>query len=742
MNRSDTKSLDLGECANEPIHIPGSVQPHGILVVLAPEDFRVEQVSANVLELVGIEPAGLRGESFLDLVDPVARDGVADLIREAASTYVNPFRVPLMTPSGRIVFDGIAHLLDDSVTILELEKCPVAHDGATPTEGIDNYLQLIQRSLGKLSGLDGVAEITGLMAEEVRRFTGFDRVMVYRFAPDFHGEVVAEAADADMEPYLGLHYPATDIPPQARALYLKTQVRLLQDVDAVPAVMVPQDDPRTGKPLDMSRAVLRSLSPVHLQYLRNMGVKATLTLSLVINGELWGLIACHHRTPRFVSYGVRATASLFATVMSAQLEVKQRNLENEQAAAARRTALRLLTGFKDYADLEGSFAEALPEFMALFSGDGAAIVTDREIRTQGSAPREEVLVAALGHLSSWQTEGLYLSQHTALDFPALAADLPKAAGVVAINLGESAWLMVFRDEALQTITWAGDPANPETRDERGQLAPRHSFAAWQETILRQSLPWGLGVAALTTEIRSGIVELVRKRNLVLERSNHELRRFAGVMAHEVKNQLQSAVMALSLVRGDQRLELNSDLAQIVDLGVDSLAGLSKFIGEMLEFAQSDNAADAEDIEFAELATQVVEQLTMGGRVEGTAIEIEPLPKVRGLKTQLFHLVSNLVRNALVHARVGAKPLEIRIGSEIRDEIGTVVYVRDNGRGIEDADQLRIFDYFYRSRQSGNGGSGIGLAFCAQIAQRHGHRLWVEPAPSGGASFCFTVTPVA
>ncbi|WP_193213592.1 ATP-binding protein [Luteolibacter marinus] len=732
--------IDLDECANEPIHIPGSVQPHGILLVLEPGGFRVEQVSANAAGILGIEPSELLGVSFLERVDPAARDGVAKLIREAASTYVNPFRVPVMTPAGRIVFDGIAHLLDDSATILELERCPAGQDDGSPTDGLDNYLQLIQRSLGKISGIRDIAGISQLMAEKVRGFTGFDRVMVYRFAPDFHGEVIAESAAEGMESFLGLHYPASDIPPQARALYLKTQVRLLQDVDAEPAVMVPAARPRTGKVLDMSRAVLRSMSPIHLQYLRNMEVGASLTLSLVIDGELWGLIACHHRTPRFVSYGIRATACLYATVMSAQLGVKQRSLEDQQAAAARRTALRLLTGFKDYADLEGSFAEALPDFIELFSADGAAVVSDREVLARGSVPRDQVLVQALGQLSSWQEEGLFLSHHTVQDFPALAADLPKAAGVVAINLGESAWLMIFRDEALQTVTWAGDPAGAKSRDDQGRLAPRLSFAAWQETVRHQSLPWGHGVVALTTEIRSGIVELVRKRNLVLERSNHELRRFAGIMAHEVKNQLQAATMALALVRGERGPQLDGGLAQIVDLGVDSLSGLSKFIGEMLDFARADSISDAEDIEFAELASQVVDQLTVGGRVEGTAIQIETLPRVRGLKTQLFHLMSNLVRNALVHARVGAQPLEIRIGSEVRDQIGTVVYVQDNGRGIDASDQQRIFDYFYRSGQSGTGGSGIGLAFCAQIAQRHGHRLWVEPGPAGGASFCFTVTP--
>ena len=739
MTPSNPQIESLDDCAKEPIRIPGSVQPHGMLFCLNSDGFVVEQVSENAAAYLGVESDMILGKSFLDHVEPESLQNVTALIREAASTYVNPFRVPLLTAEGRVEFDGIAHILSDSITVLELERNPDIAEGGLATEGLDSYLQLIQRSLNRISDLDQMAEITQLMAEEVRRFTGFDRVMVYRFAEDFHGEVIAESVVDEMEPYLGLHYPASDIPAQARELYLKTQVRLLQDVDGAPSPLVPQLHPQTGEPLDMSQAVLRSMSPIHLQYLRNMGVKATLTLSLVVNGRLWGLIACHHRAPRFVSYGVRATASLFAVVMSAQLDVKQRNLESQQVASARRMALKILTGFKDYADLSGSFGDVLPDFVKLFSADGAAIVSRHEVRTYGSVPGEKVLVDSLNRLAGWETEGLYLSHHTAVDFPVMAAELPKAAGVVAINISDGGWLLIFRDEVVQTIRWAGDPERAKTVDDQGRLAPRHSFAAWQETVAKQSLPWSSGVAALTSEIRAGVVELVRKRNLVLERSNHELRRFAGVMAHEVKNQLQAGMMALSLVRDDKDLSLNPNLAQLVDLGVDSLTGLSKFIREMLDFAQTDAVSDMEDIEFSELVTQVVDQLTVGGRVEDTSIEIGPLPKIRGSKTQIFHLMTNLIRNAMVHARVGTKPLEIKVGMEQREGIGPVIVIRDNGRGIAEAEQKKIFDYFYRSQVGETSGSGIGLAFCAQIAERHDHRLWVESEAGRGAAFCFTVT---
>ena len=737
---SDIPDSALESCAKEPIHIPGAIQPHGLLFALHSESLVVEQVSGNLVEILGLQPDSVLGRPFLEFVDPTSTGEVTRLIRDAAFSYVNPFRVPMNTPSGRILFDAIVQTLSESITILELESELSTEREDTPAHGLDNYLQMIQRSLAGISGLNNEEEITSLMAREIRRFTGFDRVMIYRFAPDLHGQVVAESAADGMESFLGLHYPASDIPAQARELYLKSPVRLLENVDATPAPMVPLLHPRTAAPLDMSRSVLRSMSPIHLQYLRNMGVAATLTMSLIIKGRLWGLIACHHRTPRFVTYSIRATASLYSVVMSAQLDLKQRNLEAENAAATRVAALRIITTFKDYSDLTGSLGQALPEFIDLFSGDGAAVLSEREIITHGSVPDESILQAAIPEFQALESAGPILTHHTAVDFPAFATALPKAAGAVAINLGQSTWLLIFRDEFVHTISWAGDPADAKTVDPAGHLSPRHSFKEWKETVRNQSKPWGSGVPILTREIRAGIVELVRKQNEILERSNHELRRFAGVMAHEIRNQLQPGVMALSLVKDDNNLDLNPGLAQLVGMGITSLTDLTAFIGEMLEFARTEIHSDPEDINLQALAVQVAEQMKAVDRMEATDIVVGNLPAIRGLKNQLVHLLTNLVRNALIHARNGSKPLEIRIDSEERENGTIVAFVRDNGRGIAPEEIDKIFDYFYRSKESA-GGSGIGLAFCNQIVQRHGHKLWVEPTPGGGASFCFTVTPL-
>jgi chemotaxis family two-component system sensor kinase Cph1 len=736
----DPLEAAIDQCAVEPIHIPGSVQPHGVLFSLD-DDLRIQQVSANSRHLLEKDADALLGTPVLDLVVPETRNSFERLIREAAFTYVNPFRVTIPVRGGVRYFDGIAHMIDGLGTVLELEMDPSEEASARPsTEGIDNYLQIVQRSLEMIAGVADVVTIADVMAREIKAFTGFDRVMVYRFAPDFHGEVIAESVENDMEPFLGLHYPASDIPAQARELYLKNHVRLLQDVDAVPVPLLPELHPTNGAPLDMSRAVLRAMSPIHVQYLKNMGVGASLSISLVVEDKLWGLIACHHRTARFVSYAIRATSCLYAIVLSAQLKVKQRNLENHRIASARRMALSILTGLRDYSEPMGSLPSMLPRFMELFAATGAALISRTDSFRYGSTPEEHVLADFHSELGDGSDDGVRISSRACREFRALENGGASAAGIVAIHLGATDWLVLFRVEMSRQVTWAGDPRKPGIAPEDGPLRPRNSFSAWLEEVRGESEPWPEETAALTSEVRTGILEILRKRNIILSRSNQDLRRFAGLVAHEVKNHLQTGIFALSLLE-ERIAQFDPAVQQLATLGRERLDGLSKFTNDMLAFSQTETTTPEERFDLGEMAREIVHELDLSGATEGAVIIIKELPEILAPRIQVRHLTSNLIRNALIHARHGGRLLTIEVSSRKTEE-GTVVQVRDDGRGIPEDQQKRIFDYFYRGDTSNDSGTGIGLAFCAQVVERMGHRLWVESVQPTGTAFCFTVTSAA
>lgn len=731
-SHGSTADPTADNCSKEQIQIPGAIQSHGMLFVLD-DDLVILQVSANVEEHLGVKPAHLLGKDVRTIVEAQSAAQVEKLIRDAASTFVNPFRVPLQCHAGVRFFDGIAHQLPEVGTVLELEEDP--NRGAISVEGIENYLQIIQRSLVAIDDSQEVSVISKVMAEEIKSFTGFDRVMVYRFAPDFHGEVIGEALEKDMEPYLGLHFPASDIPPQARALYRRNLVRLLYDVDARTSPLVPVMNPRTGAPLDMSRAVLRAMSPVHIQYLKNMAVASSLSVSLIVGGRLWGLIACHHRTPRFVSYSVRATASLYALVLAAQLDAKQHNLATERAAAGRHMAFSILSSLQDYSEPLGNLRAMLPLFLELFGAHGVTLLTGADRYRSGIVPDDAVLADLTKDLSELR-EGVIITHCASMSCAALAGHEDVAAGLVGIHLGGQDWLVLFRRAHAHTVRWAGDPRESKNLQPDGILNPRKSFSEWLQRVEGESEPWPAETMALTTEVRSGILEILRQRNMLLSRSNQDLKRFAGVVAHEVKNHLQTGILALALMAERFSKQGEDTLADLGTAGRDRLVELSKFTNDLLKYSGTDDNADAEPVDLGMLVKEVAEELQVTGLIENASIEWGELPRIVAVPFQIRHVLSNLMRNALIHGRAGERPLRITIGTTLDGGTATIS-IADDGRGIPEEKRGRIFEYFYRG-DSLTPGSGIGLAYCAQVFHRMEQRLWVEQGEPSGAVFRFTV----
>ncbi|WP_454778150.1 SpoIIE family protein phosphatase [Georgenia muralis] len=517
--------VDLDNCAREPIHIPGSIQPRGALLALAADDLTVLHASDNTEGLLGVPARELLG-------GPLAGAVGAEAAAVLAARFAEPGEVrdrnPLtLTVRGASV-DAILHrppapqrpdgdtgtgtdraVGTAGVVVVELE----AVTGDRPLTYTGTY-QAVRGAVEALNRAHSLTALYDTTAREVRQLTGFDRVMVYRFDEEYNGEVVAEARRPDLNPFVGLHYPATDIPSQARALYERSWIRLISDVGYTPAPIVPTLDPRTGAPLDLTFATLRSVSPIHVEYLQNMGVTASMSISLLKDGSLWGLIACHHYSGPFTPpYGVRAAAEFLGSALSLRLVAQ---VEDERIAAARRVARDLAGLVAASRDEAVPLAEALTAdeaILELLGADGVVVRAQGDTRTLGHAPGP----AGRDALLAWAgtSTGDYACTTSLVDdAPEVAAVVPDVAGVLAITMSGGDAVAWLRREVVHSVDWGGDPHNKAIARLEGdtvRLSPRRSFDRWRETVRGSSLPWTDDQADTAKLLRRHVVEAMYTR---------------------------------------------------------------------------------------------------------------------------------------------------------------------------------------------------------------------------------------
>lgn len=504
---------DLDTCADEPIRVPGSVQPHGVLLAVSEPDLVVRHVSTNVLDLVGRAATDVVGRPLDEVLGAGAATAVRVHVRAFGDLRArNPVEVTVDGVDGPVVADAVLHrvLLGGRVLlVVELETARGPRPFSFP-----NTYQAVRGALERLNHAASLEDLYDVAAQEVRALTGFDRVMVYRFDADYNGEVVAEARRADLNPFLGLHYPASDIPPQARALYETNWIRLIADVGYTPAPIVPVVDEASGEQLDLTHSVLRSVSPVHIEYLTNMGVRASMSVSLLRDGRLWGLIACHHYAgPHAVPYGTRAAAEFLGSAVSLRLVARAQDRELERELAAQAAIARVLPVARDP---ERGLAEALagddPGVLSVVPAHGLVVVADGNTETAGDVPDD------VDALCSWvlaRTEPVTVRTSLRETDPELADVLPDVAGLLAIRLPEDQMVVWLRHEQVRDISWGGDPQNKviaQREDGSVRLSPRKSFDSWREIVRDRCEPWAPEHVRAAEDLRNRLLEVVIVRN--------------------------------------------------------------------------------------------------------------------------------------------------------------------------------------------------------------------------------------
>ena len=472
--------LSANDCAREPIQFSGAIQPHGYLISCLPGDWTIRHVSANAGELFDVEATALLGETLREYVGEDLLHAVADAMANAEpGTQSQRVCSGNLGPDGRLcdlsvhAADGLAHI--------EIEPHPRRAQELAPTA-------VAQAMIARIASLEDTTYFHQIAAEQVRQLTGYDRVMVYRFLSDDSGEVIAEARADDIEPYLGLRFPASDIPPQARALYLRNRLRVIPDASYQPVPLMPPID-GSGRPLDLSQHALRSVSPVHLEYLRNMGVAASMSISIVAGGRLWGLIACHHRTPRLVPADVRAAADLFGLFVSMRVAAREQTSTLRGYERAQLVRDALAGRLAQASDFQTALRAELAFLRESMGADGAALWIGLHWEAQGRTPDPQRVPALLDWAHDHEAHGWAMSDR-ALDWSdGLPAD--GVAGVLAMNIdGADSWLFLFRNEQVEDVRWSGEPHKAMVPTDDGlRIAPRKSFASWRETVRGRSQPW-------------------------------------------------------------------------------------------------------------------------------------------------------------------------------------------------------------------------------------------------------------
>lgn len=756
--------LTITNCDSEPVQTPGCVQAHGALLVLRLSDLHILQASDNSHSVLGHRHEELLNESVSKVIGADGKDKLRAML-DKEPTDCNPLHLLTLSPPGLDpVASGKSGALDvtvhtiNGIAILEFEAM-----GRTDAVNPD-YYALVKKTVARLQSAQSLQQFCNSASDEIRELTGLDRVMVYKFHADGHGEVFAESRVDGLPSWMGLHYPAEDIPKPARDVFTKTWIRPIPDMSGGLAEMVPLVNPDTGQPLEMTHCALRGVSMMCTEYFRNMGVAATLTMPIRRNEVLWGLITCHHYAgPSYAPYQVRAACEFLAQVVSLQhhaAEEKEHLAYRLKLENVHRKLVAMAAEGGGLAALTGGTSTLLD---GINCGGAALFHLDRWWRI-GNTPSEE----QLDHLGNWLTNErfsatlrpLYAVDSLVRDYPPAAAFAGVASGLLAtpIALSGRNLMLWFRPETMQTVNWGGDPHDkPTVLGPNGpRLTPRRSFELFVESVRERSLPWLTVEIEAAAALRLVVMEMVVDRaarltdlHADLARSNEELDAFVYVASHDLKEPLRGISQYASQLLddvGDGNAEnhIKLDRLKQLTLRMDSL------LDSLLHFSRVGRAElRLEQIDLNQLLAEALDMVST--RIASLEITVpRPLPAVQGHRAWCREILVNLLSNAknfndkpaaiIEMGYIDADDSHPRPGAPSQCASQTIFYIADNGIGIEARHFSQVFKLFKRlhGRQEYGGGGGAGLTIVRKLVERHHGQVWLDSKPGQGTTVYFTL----
>lgn len=740
-------TVDLTNCDREPIHLSGAIQPHGVLFVLSLPELTIVQLSANVEEFFDLAPQALLGRSIADILEDGSMAGLRQHLAGSEAGVLAPIK--LAARGNGAYFDAILHKAPEGL-IVELEPA------ASSIElSFGSFYQQARVAISRLQNVTGVTTLCQRAVAEVRAMTGFDRVMAYRFDDEGNGHVIAESMREGLESYLDLHYPASDIPVQARRLYLLNRLRMIVDVAYRPVPIEPGLSPKTGATLDLTYSVLRSVSPIHVEYLRNMGVHASMSISLIVEGRLWGLIICHHYGPKFITYEIRAACDFLSQTLSWHVGASERADRMEKRAGVDDKLRLLIRVMSDAADLVSGLTMDSEGFLGLVDGHGAALIHAGQTTLFGVTPTPKEVTQVVAWLRSRGPVAPFATEHLVTQVATAKQYVAIAAGLLAVPLdrdGDS-YLLWFRPAVERTVNWAGDPNKTASlQDGALRLSPRGSFALWKESVRDKSLPWQSWQIEVAVDFGHAIASIVLKRAAILEALNRELRAtteelriaslakddFVATMSHELRTPLNSMVGWMRLLRSKQLDPQRTDHA--LDVIDRNIRVQSKLVEDLLDVSRIISGKMRIDVQATNLLDVVHAVLdSVRPSAEAKQITLHPVldsqaALIMGDAARLQQIIWNLLANAIKFTPKGGR-VHLHL---TRTNSMAVVAITDNGEGIDPEFLPHVFERF-RQAQGGvariHQGLGLGLAIVRHLVELHGGLVSAASEGKGrGATF--------
>lgn len=707
-------------CDRELIQFQGKIQPHGATLVIDKNSLAVKQASSTINQFFPLTAVQILGKSIQEL-----------------QQYI-PFSISFEHGSYQQIksLAGDCYLISHQTAdhiLLEFE--PVLNYAYSSEMIMADMLDSMSTSASVIQALEAAAQ-------KVKMISGFHRVMVYMFHEDGHGEVVAEVADQGLDPYLGLHYPASDIPKQARELYKKNLVRLIADVNATDSMLEKKEADDTGASIDLSDSVLRSVSPTHIQYLKNMGVAASFSISIVSQGELWGLIACHHYTARHIDYRQRLHAKMVGQMLSSIVRYQVEEEKQQLHHYWRENTAGLVRQMRQFESIAEGVCTGSLDLLSINGAKGAALIYDGQITLVGQTPDRNFLKDLSEFLQTAPTNQVFQTNHLSSIYPAAGSVTLTASGMLCAPLSSDLkdCILWFKPELEQEIKWAGNPEKAVVLDPDGEtrIEPRSSFAIFIQSLKGRSEKWATAELSNAYKLREEILLVIQEKTNQLKRLNEELKKayeeldsFSYTISHDLKTPLATIYnFAELLLEEDPNLD-NRLLTEKIKRNAERMQLMIKEVFRYTKLGREQ--ISLQPIDMKTLLNQIREDLLDAYKDIHPEFQIGETPEIYGDSTMISQVFSNLLGNALKYSSKTDKPLVQVTGSAEQDAI--LYTVVDNGIGMDPRHTGNLFNLFYRLPGASNyEGTGLGLAIVKRIIEKHQGQLWFETEQNKGTRF--------